>query len=83
MKIILQIILGAYITLSFALVANPTLLNKYDIQLHIIKDLIDKAAQYNIDIVFLNLVLVFIITCINFYIEGYESGKEKRNSEIP
>ena len=81
MKIILQIILGAYIMLSFALVANPALLDKYDVQF--IKDLIDKAAQYNIDIVFLNLVLVFIITCIDFYIEGYESGKEKRNSEIP
>lgn len=81
MKIILQIILGAYMMLSFALVANPALLDKYDVQF--IKDLIDKAAQYNIDIVFLNLVLVFIITCIDFYIEGYESGKEKRNSEIP
>lgn len=81
MKIILQIILGAYIMLSFALVANPALLDKYDVQF--IKDLIDKAAQYNVDIVFLNLVLVFIITCIDFYIEGYESGKEKRNSEIP
>ena len=81
MKIILQIILGAYIMLSFALVANPALLDKYDVQF--IKDLIDKAAQYNIDIVFLNLVFVFIITCIDFYIEGYESGKEKRNSEIP
>lgn len=81
MKIILQIILGAYIMLSFALVANPALLDKYDVQF--IKDLIDKAAQYNIDIIFLNLVLVFIITCIDFYIEGYESGKEKRNSEIP
>lgn len=80
MKIILQIILGAYIMLSFALVANPALLDKYDVQF--IKDLIDKAAQYNIDIVFLNLVLVFIITCIDFYIEGYESGKEKKNSEI-
>lgn len=80
MKIILQIILGAYIMLSFALVANPALLDKYDVQF--IKDLIDKAAQYNVDIVFLNLVLVFIITCIDFYIEGYESGKEKRNSEI-
>lgn len=81
MKIILQIILGAYILLSFALVANPALLDKYDVQF--IKDLIDKAALYNVDIVFLNLVLVFIITCIDFYIEGYESGKEKRNSEIP
>ena len=81
MKIILQIILGAYIMLSFALVANPALLDKYDVQF--VKDLIDKAAQYNVDIVFLNLVLVFIITCIDFYIEGYESGKEKRNSEIP
>lgn len=81
MKIILQIILGAYIMLSFALVANPALLDKYDVQF--IKDLIDKAAQHNIDIVFLNLVFVFIITCIDFYIEGYESGKEKRNSEIP
>lgn len=81
MKIILQIILGAYIMLSFALVANPALLDKYDVQF--IKDLIDKAAQYNVDIVFLNLVFVFIITCIDFYIEGYESGKEKRNSEIP
>ena len=81
MKIILQIILGAYIMLSFALVANPALLDKYDVQF--IKDLIDKATQYNVDIVFLNLVLVFIITCIDFYIEGYESGKEKRNSEIP
>lgn len=81
MKIILQIILGAYIMLSFALVANPALLDKYDVQF--IKDLIDKAAQYNVDVVFLNLVLVFIITCIDFYIEGYESGKEKRNSEIP
>lgn len=81
MKIILQIILGAYIMLSFALVANSALLDKYDVQF--IKDLIDKAAQYNVDIVFLNLVLVFIITCIDFYIEGYESGKEKRNSEIP
>lgn len=81
MKIILQIILGAYIMLSFALVANPALLDKYDVQF--IKDLIDKAAQYNVDIVFLNLVLVFIITCIDFYIEGYESGKEKGNSEIP
>lgn len=81
MKIILQIVLGAYIMLSFALVANPALLDKYNVQF--IKDLIDKAAQYNIDIVFLNLVLVFIITCIDFYIEGYESGKEKRNSEIP
>ena len=80
MKIILQIILGAYIMLSFALVANPALLDKYDVQF--IKDLIDKAAQHNIDIVFLNLVFVFIITCIDFYIEGYESGKEKRNSEI-
>ena len=80
MKIILQIILGAYIMLSFALVANPALLDKYDVQF--IKDLIDKAAQYNIDIVFLNLVLVFIITCIDFYIEGYESRKEKKNSEI-
>ena len=67
--------------LSFALVANPALLDKYDVQF--IKDLIDKAAQHNIDIVFLNLVFVFIITCIDFYIEGYESGKEKRNSEIP
>lgn len=81
MKIILQIILGAYMMLSFALVANPELLDKYDVQF--IKDLIDKAAQHNIDIVFLNLVFVFIITCIDFYIEGYESGKEKRNSEIP
>lgn len=81
MKIILQIILGAYITLSFALIANPALLDKYDVQF--IKDLIDKAAQYNVDIVFLNLVLVFIITCIDFYIEGYESGKEKKDSEIP
>ena len=80
-KIILQIILGAYILLSFALVANPALLDKYDVQF--IKDLIDKATRYNVDIVFLNLVLVFIITCIDFYIEGYESGKEKRNSEIP
>ena len=80
MKIILQIILGAYIMLSFALVANPALLDKYDVQF--IKDLIDTAAQYNIDIVFLNLVLVFIITCIDFYIEGYESRKEKKNSEI-
>lgn len=81
MKIILQIVLGAYIVLSFALVADPVLLDKYDVQF--IKDLIDKTAQYNIDIVFLNLVLTFIITCINFYTEGYESGKEKRNSEIP
>lgn len=81
MKIILQIILGAYIMLSFALVANPALLDKYDMQF--IKDLIDKAAQHNIDIVFLNLVFVFIITCIDFYIEGYESGKEKKDSEIP
>lgn len=81
MKIILEIILGAYIMLSFALVADPTLLDKYDVQF--IKDLIDKAAQHNIDIVFLNLVFVFIITCINFYIEGYESGKEKKDSEIP
>lgn len=81
MKIILEIILGAYIMLSFALVADPALLDKYDVQF--IKDLIDKAAQHNIDIVFLNLVFVFIITCIDFYIEGYESGKEKRNSEIP
>ena len=81
MKIILEIILGAYIMLSFALVADPALLDKYDVQF--IKDLIDKAAQYNVDIVFLNLVFVFIITCIDFYIEGYESGKEKRNSEIP
>ena len=80
MKIILEIILGAYIMLSFALVANPTLLDKYDVQF--IKDLIDKAAQHNIDIVFLNLVFVFIITCIDFYIEGYESGKEKKDSEI-
>lgn len=80
MKIILEIILGAYLMLSFALVADPALLDKYDVQF--IKDLIDKAAQYNIDIVFLNLVFVFIITCIDFYIEGYESGKEKRNSEI-
>lgn len=79
-KIILQIILGAYITLSFALVADPVLLDKYN--MHFIKDLIDKSYQYNIDIIFLNLVLAFIITCINFYIEGYESGKEKRNSEI-
>lgn len=79
-KIILQIILGAYITLSFALVADPVLLDKYN--MHFIKDLIDKLYQYNIDIIFLNLVLAFIITCINFYIEGYESGKEKRNSEI-
>lgn len=81
MKIILEIILGAYIMLSFALVADPALLDKYDVQF--IKDLIDKAAQYNIDIVFLNLVFVFIITCIDFYIEGYESGKEKKDSEIP
>lgn len=81
MKIILEIILGAYLMLSFALVADPALLDKYDVQF--IKDLIDKAAQHNIDIVFLNLVFVFIITCIDFYIEGYESGKEKRNSEIP
>lgn len=80
MKIILEIILGAYIMLSFALVADPTLLDKYDVQF--IKDLIDKAAQHNIDIVFLNLVFVFIITCIDFYIEGYESGKEKKDSEI-
>lgn len=80
-KIILQIILGAYITLSFALVADPILLDKYN--MYFIKDLIDKLYQYDIDIIFLNLVLVFIITCINFYIEGYESGKEKRNSEIP
>lgn len=80
MKIILEIILGAYIMLSFALVADPTLLDKYDVQF--IKDLIDKAAQHNIDIVFLNLVFVFIVTCINFYIEGYESGKEKKDSEI-
>lgn len=81
MKIILEIILGAYIMLSFALVADPGLLDKYDAQF--IKDLIDKAAQHNIDIVFLNLVFVFIITCIDFYIEGYESGKEKKDSEIP
>lgn len=81
MKIILEIILGAYIMLSFALVADPALLDKYDVQF--IKDLIDKAAQCNIDIVFLNLVFVFIITCIDFYIEGYESGKEKKDSEIP
>lgn len=81
MKIILEIILGAYIMLSFALVADPALLDKYDVQF--IKDLIDKAAQHNIDIVFLNLVFVFIITCIDFYIEGYESGKEKKDSEIP
>ena len=81
MKIILEIILGAYIMLSFALVADPALLGKYDVQF--IKDLIDKAAQHNIDIVFLNLVFVFIITCIDFYIEGYESGKEKKDSEIP
>lgn len=80
MKIILEIILGAYIMLSFALVADPALLDKYDVQF--IKDLIDKAAQHNIDIVFLNLVFVFIVTCIDFYIEGYESGKEKKNSEI-
>lgn len=80
MKIILEIILGAYIMLSFALVADPALLDKYDVQF--IKDLIDKAAQHNIDIVFLNLVFVFIVTCINFYIEGYESGKEKKDSEI-
>lgn len=80
-KIILQIILGAYITLSFALAADPILLDKYN--MYFIKDLIDKSYQYDIDIIFLNLVLVFIITCINFYIEGYESGKEKRNSEIP
>lgn len=81
MKIILEIILGAYLMLSFALVADPALLDKYDVQF--IKDLIDKAAQHNIDIVFLNLILVFIITCIDFYIEGYESGKEKKDSEIP
>ena len=81
MKIILQIILGAYIMLSFALVADPILLDKYN--MHFIKDLIDKSYQYGVDIIFLNLILVFIITCINFYIEGYESGKEKRNSEIP
>ena len=81
MKIILQIILGAYIMLSFALIADPILLDKYN--MHFIKDLIDKSYQCGVDIIFLNLVLVFIITCIDFYIEGYESGKEKRNSEIP